>query len=99
MVIYDLHLACTVVPPENDSPLLVNSNRVIAGKIAFKGLEPIPRRSTQVQQALRRVQILQLPLSNLSQVRGETTGHAGLAIEEQVLRKLSPERDYHVIVL
>jgi hypothetical protein len=61
MVINDLDATCPACSPDKtDSPLIVDSNAVLAFASAFKGLQSIARRNFQVRQRIRPIQLLKL---------------------------------------
>jgi hypothetical protein len=61
VVIDDFYLVgAAVAPDETDSPLLVNSNAVLAVTISFELLQTVPGETHQIVQLLGRIQHLQL---------------------------------------
>jgi hypothetical protein len=62
MVVHDLDIVrIAVAPAKADSPLIVDSNAVLAGPIAAKLLEPITGRDSKIVQDLAGVHQQQLP--------------------------------------
>lgn len=62
MIVGDLDIVDTfVLPSENDSPLIVDANAVLAGSISAKDFEPIGWRCGQVAKGDRSIQHKKLP--------------------------------------
>jgi hypothetical protein len=61
VVIHDLYVVCSVSPPAaTDTPLIVDTDAVLALAFALKGVEPIARRDANVLEASGGVQLIQL---------------------------------------
>lgn len=60
-------------PYKTDPPLVANPNAVLAGPIAFQGLQAVPGRRQQVLQNVRLIQIQELPARGPLDVRGKLT--------------------------
>lgn len=82
MIVNDLDLECiTIVPPETDSPLIIDSNAVLAGPIAAELLQAVSWRDAKVRERFCRVERRELPEHGSKQVSGIATN--GLASEER----------------
>ena len=69
MVIIDLNVFRTcIAPAEDDSPLVIDPDRVLASKIAAEGFEPVTRHDAQITERLRDVERSQLAARHLDQV-------------------------------
>ncbi len=99
MIIDHLYLMGAIAPAEHDSPLAVNSDRMKAGQISFEHLQSIARRNFEIVKPYGGVEVLQLSLGHVTQFARESSGCAGLAIQEQVFGQAFPETDDHVITL
>ena len=61
MVVNDLNPFWTsVAPPEADTPLIVDSDTVLARAITTQTLEPVARRNPEVLQTARSINLTQL---------------------------------------
>jgi hypothetical protein len=58
MVIDNLNIVRSVAPSEYDSPLMVDTDRLIAGQSSFQRLQPVARGSHQVVKPDRRMKSL-----------------------------------------
>jgi hypothetical protein len=70
MIVDNLNFSGTLAPLENDSPLIVDTNRVVSPQSSFKPFQAVAWRNLQVIQTNGRIQILQLPLRDVSEGRG-----------------------------
>lgn len=72
MVVNDLNPFWTsVAPPEADTPLIVDSDTVLARTITAQTLEPVTRRNPEVFQTTRSVDLTQLAQRNARDARVE----------------------------
>jgi hypothetical protein len=84
-----------IEPTENQSPLLIDSNRVKADEVARQGLEPIARRPRQLVKLDGGIQYVQLPerrCANFARDPAELTNPSTMV---QRFRGAIPERDDH----
>jgi hypothetical protein len=98
MIVQDLHVARASIPAEDDTPLIVDPNRVQAFQVAFQRFESVPWWDPQVCKLHGRIQILKLPLRDFPQGRRKSSRRRSLPVEEQVGGEAALERDNHVIV-
>jgi len=62
MIIHDLDIFCArLLPTKADAPLIVDSNTVLSGPIAFECFETIPWWYSQIFQPARDLKLSQLP--------------------------------------
>ncbi len=87
------------LPSENDTPLVVYANGVVAVPTTLELLEPISRRHPKVAEICSVVQVEHLSSCGAADVGREAFGHFGWAVEEQVFRKPVAESLYHVTLL
>ena len=78
-----VHIA--IVKPKANPPLIVDGNRMLAGPVSFKFMEPVARRNLQVGHARREIKIFQLSQRPLPDSRREPLRPAALV---QLLRTL-----------
>ena len=72
MVVNDLNPFWTsVAPPEADTPLIIDSNTVLARTITAQTLEPVARRNPEILQTARSVNLTQLAQCNAHDARIE----------------------------
>jgi hypothetical protein len=65
MVIHDLDMFCTLfLPTEADAPLIVDTNAVLAGTVAFESFKAISGRNPQIVQPAGNFELPQLPSCN-----------------------------------
>lgn len=58
MIVDDLDVfGAGVGPAENDPPLVVNANRMLASEVSLQGFEPIARRRGEIAKALRGIDL------------------------------------------
>ena len=82
MVVHNLDLMRAVVAPDEDqAPLPVDPDGVLAGAVAAQGLQPVAGRDAQVVQPLRRIQHRQLATRGLGQVPRHAARQAALEDE------------------
>ena len=75
MVIGDLYLVCVALAPHKaDSPLLVDSNAMLASPIPGKLLQSICRRDTKIVEVRGVVQHPQFPQCHLLNISGKFSG-------------------------
>jgi hypothetical protein len=92
MIIDDFDIVSVANPPyETDSPLIVDSNAVLAFPVTAKFLEAVTRRHAQILQRLRIVQHRELTSGG---VLNALKTCAALAIKER-FRVFASERSYH----
>ena len=71
MVITDLHVVCVAVDKAKaDSPLIVDSDRMLSLPVILECVETIPRRHLQVVQARRKIDVLKLARGSPGDIRG-----------------------------
>ena len=62
MIIYNFYVVCIAfLPFKTDPPLLVDTNAVLAGTVAFECLKPIAGRYLQIIQATGNLELSQFP--------------------------------------
>jgi hypothetical protein len=67
-----------IPPPKADPPLIVHPNAVLAPPISLEHFQSIPRRNTEIIQALGRVQLDKLPEHDPVQIsRVAAARHSG----------------------
>ena len=65
MIIYNFHLLrSVVVPDEADSPLIIDSDRVLTFAIAVQRFQMIPGRNPQILKRTRRRQIFEFAIGD-----------------------------------
>ena len=89
MVVNDFNPFWTsVAPPEADTPLIVDSDTVLARTITAQTLEPVARRNPKILETTRSVDLTQLAQRNARDTRVEGRNRLprkqplGLAISE-----------------
>ena len=71
MIIDYFHVICIAFAPiKTDTPLVVDTDAVLARAVALKGFQPVPANSGKVLQAGRRIQPIE-PGLGLSRETGE----------------------------
>lgn len=73
------------LPNEADTPLVINSDRMLAGAVPFKRLKPIARRYAQIFKGGRAVQHPQLSTSHIGDIRWEAFRHQTLKNRRRAL--------------
>jgi len=75
VVVHYLHVVrLSTAPAENQSPLIVDADRVESLQLAFQGLKPIARRNSQVLQVRCIVQVEKLSPGESAKFIGERSG-------------------------
>jgi hypothetical protein len=81
VIVDDFHFVSVArTPPEPDTPLVIDSNAVLTGSVAFQRFKPIARRDAQEIQGSRSMDLQQLPMRDPLYVRRKAP--AMLAPEE-----------------
>ena len=61
MIIYDLNVfSAYICPPETDTELIVHTNTVLSGAVAFECFKPVSRRNTKIFKSSRDLQLSKL---------------------------------------
>jgi hypothetical protein len=98
VIVDDLDVARrAVVPPEDHSPLVIDSNRTEALPRSLQRLQPISRRYTHILQPAGSMQVLELARRCSSEVGSKLSSGGGMSIIEQVVGELVSERPDHVV--
>jgi hypothetical protein len=80
MIVDDLDIRWTIFcPPEANTPLVVDPDRMLAFTVLPQGFEPIGRRDSEVVEPLRRFEHLELATGNRKYLDRKALG--ALAIE------------------
>jgi hypothetical protein len=86
VIVSDRDLCDSVArPAKDDSPLVVDPNRVPSSTITFKGLKPVPGRYRKVMKPRGGVQILQVTLGCPTEIRRESPCGPRPPIVKQIL--------------
>jgi hypothetical protein len=100
VIVDDLHIErVTSAPPKNDSPLIVNPDRMETLSISFQSLEPIARWRPKVPQIGRFVEIQQFPACCADQIGWKRPSSLGPSVVEEISGQSVPERFDHVPML
>ena len=70
--------------PENDAPLIIDTNRVETLPAAFERLQAVPRRHPQIAQLRRIMQVKNFAAARAKQLSGKSPRLFGLPVVEQV---------------
>ena len=96
MVIHDGDVGRTgMCPAEHDAPLIIDSDRVKAGEVPLKRLEPVAGRYAQVEKDLGCVEHVELAQGNSTDVGRDSPGQAPRLSVIERLRGTIGERDDH----
>jgi hypothetical protein len=75
MVIDDLDVECTaIVPDKTDTPLIVNSNAVLARSLSFESLQRIAGRNLEIAESPSVIDHPQFPPGNMLNIMREPAG-------------------------
>lgn len=100
MIIDNLHIErAAVLPAENQSPLIINSDRVESLPISFETFQPVSRRHSQIPQLGCIMQIKQFSPCCPTKLGREGPCSPSPHIIEQILRKSISEGLNHVPIL
>lgn len=70
MVVAELDVVCLAIyESEADPPLIIHGNRMLPSSISGKRMKPITRRNSQIVEARREIDILQLSSRPLRHIR------------------------------
>jgi hypothetical protein len=83
-----------VFPDEAYAPLIVDTDRMLAGPAALQGVKTIAWRNPQIIKAYRSVECHQLPSCPLNDIRREM---AGIASQEKAFSLLVAKANDHAI--
>jgi hypothetical protein len=99
MIIYDLDLLGPLfAPPEYDPPLIIDSDRIPAGKIASQRFQAISRRRGEIAEYGRVVELHQLAASYSGNVRRKSLWDASL-LEDQLGERATETSDHRPICI
>jgi hypothetical protein len=100
MIIHDLDaFHVTFRPDEADTPLIVDTNTMLASATANQGLQSVPGRSREVTKQCRLMKLAQLTLSAALHVVGQSPGkpsakqRLGIAVRKRQYHLHSDERN------
>jgi hypothetical protein len=94
MIIHDLDLLRSLTaPPENDPPLIVYSDRMLAREVPAQSFQSIARRRHKITKHCGVVQLHQLSAGGLGNVRGKSLWNAPLLKNQRCER--APETSDH----
>ena len=100
MIVYDLHVVrVAVVPAKHDSPPVVDSDRVVAAKLAFECFEPGAGWDPQIAELICIVQIQDLATRSAVHLDREPTAGSSAFVIVQVFCKFVAEAFYHLSIL
>jgi hypothetical protein len=96
MVVSDLHVeGISLTPPKADSPLLVDTDAVLASPVALQCFEPIAGRNTQIEEGASTVEVQELaPRHPL-----DGTKSPNVSVVKQSLRVTAPKASDHTVYL
>jgi hypothetical protein len=81
-------LGAGIRPPENDTPLVVDADRMLATQIALQCLKPVSRRHRKVAQRLGAIELNKLAPSNSNQIGRKSPW--GASLDKDRFCKLAP---------
>jgi len=61
VIVHDFDILSTIVPPEANTPLIVDPDAVLPGTVAMQRLQTIAWRHAQIGQSRHRIEMQQLP--------------------------------------
>jgi hypothetical protein len=74
MIIDNFNVLGAILPREDQPPLVVDPDRVLAFSIALQSFQLVPWRETKVLECYCGIEHLQLSLGGTEKIRGETLG-------------------------
>ena len=90
-------LGITPAPPEDDSPLVVNSNAVKTYEVAAQVLQPVARRASQILNLVCCIQDVQFSQNLPANVVGEFPNSAGWPPVKKILGRSVPKGIDHPV--
>ena len=88
-----------VAPAKDDSPLLVDADRVAPLPGSLQCFQAVARRNSEILQLGRIVKIRKLALGDTDEIRWEPSDGSGATIFEEIFREPIPEALDHVPIL
>ena len=89
-----MHIA--VFPPENNWPLLIHPNTVVAGEIAFQRFQPITGWFTQIDQTIGSIEHVEFTKSHASDCRRKSPDTVSISSMKEIGGGVIAKRYYHL---
>ena len=87
MIVYDRDILCIALdPPEDDTILIIDSNRMVTAPVPFQGLKPIGRRNPKVSEIMGRIDHVKFSRGYFPNQLGNPTRCLGIGAIVDVFR-------------